>query len=165
MPLTLFLHLLVTAVLDYPASLRAPYLRRGFSAGLTFARMASRGGLQQVREIKALQREGRKRKRPWSLAPSTMPSARTTNRAHRQPRTRCRYPAVSWGWIRRRRRQLQRTASGNGSLCRGGDSIANHARLLHKPAKCYRFYRSEVHPGNVNLELQRGAECQEHSIL
>src|ERR1700716_2424605 len=29
-PLTLFLHLLVTTVLDYPASLRAPYLRRGF---------------------------------------------------------------------------------------------------------------------------------------
>jgi hypothetical protein len=164
-PLTLFLHLLVTAVLDYPASLRAPYLRRGFNAGLTFPRMPCRGGLLQVREIKALQREGRKRKRPWSLAPSTMPSARTANRAHRQPRTRCRYPAVSWGWIRRRIRQLQRTASGTGSLCRGGDSIANHARLLHKPAKCYRFYRLEGSSGECQFRTTRGAGCQEHSIL
>jgi hypothetical protein len=62
--LTLFLPPLVTADLDYPASLGAPYLRRGFNAGLTFPRMASRGGMQQVRQITALQPEGRKRKRP-----------------------------------------------------------------------------------------------------
>jgi hypothetical protein len=38
--------------------------------------MVIRGGLQQIREFKALQREGRKRKRPSSLTARTISSVR-----------------------------------------------------------------------------------------